>query len=189
MEFYKNQGQGLRYHNSKSKAVSDDEKENPLNRAYSHSSGESTPPHTRHIRNLQQGYDMKVDISKFEGNMPPDNFIMPPDNFIDQITTVERIFDFKDIPKNFKVKIVAIKLRKHASIWWEHLKRQQQHEIRDCILTWEKMKRELRRKYFPDHYKQDAFMKFNNFKQKELSVEQMIARYLGGLHAELSDVV
>ena len=71
------------------------------------------------------------------------------------------------------------------------------------------MKRELRRKYFPDHYKQDAFMKFHNFKQKELSVEeytsefdhlmircdivepeeQMIARYLGGLHAKLSDVV
>ena len=32
-------------------------------------------------------------------------------------------------------------------------------------------------------------MKFNNFKQKQLSVEQMIARYLGGLHAELSEVV
>ena len=75
LEFYKNQGQGPRYHNSESKAVSDDEKENPLNRAHSHSSDESTPPHTRHIRKLQQGYDVKVDISKFEGNMSPDNFI------------------------------------------------------------------------------------------------------------------
>ena len=76
MEFYKNQGQGPRYHNSESKAVSDDEKENPLNRAHSHSSDESTPPHTRHIRKLHQGYDVKVDISKFEGNMSPDNFMI-----------------------------------------------------------------------------------------------------------------
>ncbi|KAM4081479.1 hypothetical protein ACJW30_11G095600 [Castanea mollissima] len=134
---------------------------------------------------------------------------MPPKNFIDWITTVEQTFDFKDIPKNRKVKIVAIKLRKHTSIWWEHLKRQRQHEVKDCIVTWEKMKRELRRKYFPNHYKQDAFMKFNNFKQKELAMEeyksefdhlmircdivepgeQMIACYVGGLHAELNDVV
>ena len=102
------------------------------------------------------------------------------------------------------MKVVAIKLRKHASIWWEHLKRQQER-----ITTWAKMKRELKRKYIPEHYKQDAFMKFHNFKQRELSVEeytvefdhlmirydvveqekQMIARYLSGLHVEISDVV
>ena len=71
------------------------------------------------------------------------------------------------------------------------------------------MKRELKRKYLPDYYKQDAFMKFHNFKQRELSVEeytvefdhlmircdivkkeeQMIARYLDGLRVEISDVV
>ena len=60
---------------------------------------------------------MKVDIPKFEEKMQPDDFI-------DWLTTMERIFDFKDIPYNREVKIVAIKLRKHASIWREHLKRQ-----------------------------------------------------------------
>ena len=53
---------------------------------------------------------MKVDILEFEGKMQPDDFI-------DWLTTMERIFDFKDILDNRKVKIVAIKLRKHASIW------------------------------------------------------------------------
>jgi hypothetical protein len=143
-----------------------------------------------------------VDIPDFEGKMQPDDFI-------DWLTTVERIFDFKDVPENRKVKVVAIKLRKHASIWWEHLKRQREREGRERITTWAKMKRELKRKYLPDHYKQDAFMKFHNFKQRELSVEeytaefdhlmircdvveqeeQMIARYLGGLRVEISDVV
>ena len=67
------------------------------------------------------------------------------------------------------------------------------------------MKRELKRKYL-HNYRQDAFMKFHNFK---LSVEeytakfdhlmircdiveseeQMVAHYLGRLHAELNDVV
>lgn len=53
---------------------------------------------------------MKVDIPEFKRKMQLDDFI-------DWLTTVERIFDFKDVPENHKVKIVAIKLRKHASIW------------------------------------------------------------------------
>ena len=69
-----------------------------------------------------------MEILKFEEKMRPDDFI-------DYLNTVERIFDFKDVPKNRKVKIVAIKLRKHALIWWEHLQRQRQWEGRDGIVT------------------------------------------------------
>jgi hypothetical protein len=39
------------------------------------------------------------------------------------------------------------------------------------------MKRELKRKYLPDHCKQHAFMKFHNFKQRELSVEEYTAEF------------
>uniref|UniRef100_A0A2N9IVE3 CCHC-type domain-containing protein n=1 Tax=Fagus sylvatica TaxID=28930 RepID=A0A2N9IVE3_FAGSY len=84
---------------------------------------------------------------------------MQPDDFIDWLTTVERIFDFKDVPENRKVKVVAIKLRKHASIWWEHLKRQREREGRERITTWAKMKRELKKK------------------QKELPVEEYTAEF------------
>ena len=71
------------------------------------------------------------------------------------------------------------------------------------------MKHELKRKYFPDNYKQDIFLKIHNFRQKEMTVakyiaefdhlmlkgeltepdEQTIARYLGGLKYEISNVV
>lgn len=107
------------------------------------------------------------------------------------------------------MKIVAIKLKKHASIWWEHLKRQRARERKSHIETWEKMKKVLKKKFLPDNYRQDAFLKFHNYKQKDLSVddytvefeylmlrcdilkpeEQTIARYLGGLRAEICDVV
>uniref|UniRef100_A0A2N9IIC5 Reverse transcriptase n=1 Tax=Fagus sylvatica TaxID=28930 RepID=A0A2N9IIC5_FAGSY len=164
LEQYENQRRGARHHGSES------DNENPFHRAHSHSSGESTPPHPRFVRNSRPGFDMKVDIPDFEGKMQPDDFI-------DWLTTVERIFDFKDVPENRKVKVVAIKLRKHASIWWEHLKRQREREGREHITTWAKMKRELKRKYLPDHYKQDAFMKFHNFKQRELSVEEYTTEF------------
>jgi hypothetical protein len=56
LEQYENQGRGARHHDSE---IDD---ENPFQHAHSHSSGGSTPPHPRFLRNLQPGFDMKVDI-------------------------------------------------------------------------------------------------------------------------------
>ncbi|KAL3532845.1 hypothetical protein ACH5RR_006366 [Cinchona calisaya] len=71
-------------------------------------------------RNYHQDYGVKVDIPDFEGQLNLEDFI-------DWLTAIERVFNHKNIPKYKKVKIVAIKLKKHASIWWENLKRR-----RDC---------------------------------------------------------
>ncbi|GKV47692.1 hypothetical protein SLEP1_g54564 [Rubroshorea leprosula] len=79
---------------------------------------------------------IKIDILDFEG-------CFQLDEFINWLHTVERVFELKDIPDDKRVKLVAIKLKKHASIWWENLKRSQEREGRNKIRTWEKMRREL----------------------------------------------
>ena len=60
---------------------------------------------------------MKIEIPEFVGKAHPDEFI-------DWLSTVERIFDLRDIPEKLKVKLVVIKLRKSASLWWDHVKNQ-----------------------------------------------------------------
>ncbi|GKV27101.1 hypothetical protein SLEP1_g36308 [Rubroshorea leprosula] len=145
---------------------------------------------------------IKIDIPDFEGRLQPNEFI-------DWLYTVECVFELKDIPDDKRVKLVAIKLKKHASIWWENLKRSREREGRNKIRTWEKMRRELTRKFLPDRYYQDNFVKFHNLQQKYLTVEeytmefeqlmmkcdvrekdeQTIAQYLGGLDYDISKVV
>ncbi|GJZ21204.1 RNA-directed DNA polymerase, eukaryota, reverse transcriptase zinc-binding domain protein [Tanacetum coccineum] len=118
--------------------------------------------------------DLKADIPVFEGKIQPDEFI-------DWLNTVEQIFDYQDVLEDVKVKIVAIKLKKHASVWWEQLKLRRSH----------------------------AFLQLHDFTQQKLSVaeyteqfdhfmlrcgivepeEQTIARYLRGLHKEIYDVL
>jgi hypothetical protein len=66
-----------------------------------------------------------------------------PDEFIDWLNTVERVFEYQDVLEEEKVKIVAIKLKKHASIWWEQLKMKRAREGKQKIITWEKMVKEL----------------------------------------------
>ncbi|KAI5327722.1 hypothetical protein L3X38_027118 [Prunus dulcis] len=68
-----------------------------------------------------RNFDMKVDLPEFEGTIQPDDFV-------DWLNTFEHIFDYKEMLDEKKVKIVAIKLRRSASAWWEQLKTR-----RDCI--------------------------------------------------------
>ncbi|GKV27135.1 hypothetical protein SLEP1_g36340 [Rubroshorea leprosula] len=75
---------------------------------------------------------IKIDIPNFEGRLQLNEFI-------DWLHFVARVFELKDIPDNKCVKIVAIKLKKHASIWWENLHHNREREGRSKIRTWEKM--------------------------------------------------
>ena len=62
---------------------------------------------------------------------------------------VEGVFEFHEPPEAKKVKLVAIKLRRNTSFWWENLKKLREKESKCKITTWDKMKKELKCKYLP----------------------------------------
>ena len=57
------------------------------------------------------------------------------------------------------MKLVAIKMCKNTSIWWEKLKRKRERDGEKKIQTWKKMKKELKRKYISFNYCQDIYLK------------------------------
>ncbi|XP_021758696.1 uncharacterized protein LOC110723661 [Chenopodium quinoa] len=77
---------------------SPDEDFNPFHQPEGeYSSGEtSRSRRTRHPRNQEKEFGIKVEIPDFEGGVHPDEFI-------EWLHTVERVFDFKDIPDERKV--------------------------------------------------------------------------------------
>ena len=66
-----------------------------------------------------------------------------------------RIFDFKEYSEENKVKLVAIKLKGYASLWWENLKRKRNREGRRPNQTWEKLKRELKMRFLSENYRRE----------------------------------
>ncbi|WRX11629.1 Retrotransposon gag domain - like 10 [Theobroma cacao] len=178
------------------------DEENDTNPFHQNLSSDEEVPIRRLRTAVARDLGIKVDILEFEGRLHPDDFL-------DWLYTVERVFELKDIFDEKRVKLVAIKLKKHASIWWENLKRQREREGRYKIRTWDKMRRELKRKFLPEHYRQEIFIKFQNLRQKTMTVEeytmefeqlhmkcdvhepeeQTVARYLGGLNVGIADVV
>nr|GFB17832.1 RNA-directed DNA polymerase [Tanacetum cinerariifolium] len=94
--------------------------------------GHSSRQHRR-VRRSRHDFDFKFDIPKFDGKIQPDEFL-------DWLHTIQKVFDFKKVSEDRKMKIVSIKLQKHASLWWENLKMRRVCEGRKTIRTKEKMK-------------------------------------------------
>ena len=68
----------------------------------SSSEGDS-PRHPRRGRRHSSNFnDFKVDIPKFEGKLDPNDFL-------GWMQTIERIFEYKEISKDKKIKLVALK--------------------------------------------------------------------------------
>nr|GEY48207.1 reverse transcriptase domain-containing protein [Tanacetum cinerariifolium] len=150
-----------------------------------------------------RNFRMKIEIPEFVGKAHPDEFI-------DWLSTVERIFDLRDVPEKLKVKLVAIKLRKSASLWWDHVKNQRVKDGKSKVETWAKMKKLLRAKFLSVNHRQEAFIAYHNFSQRASSSvedfivefdrlrmrcdvdeeeEQIIARFLGPLQPHIAGVV
>ncbi|GJY43103.1 RNA-directed DNA polymerase [Tanacetum coccineum] len=145
---------------------------------------------------------LKIKIPEFTGKVHPDDFI-------DWLSTVERVFDVRDIPDKLKVKLVAIKLRQHASLWWDHVNKRRRIKGKSKVETWEKMKKLMKAKFLPENHRQEAFLDYHNLSQQNMTVEevinefdklrmrcdvveeeeQVVARFLGVLKPEIADIV
>ncbi|GKD63689.1 reverse transcriptase domain-containing protein, partial [Tanacetum coccineum] len=100
-------------------------------------------------------------------------------------------------------------IKKSASLWWDHVQNQRYRKGKHRVESWDKMKRLMEKKFLPVTHKQDSYLEFHNLKQQTLTVEefisefervhmrcgveeneeQTIARFLGGLRTDISDVV
>ncbi|GKD08117.1 reverse transcriptase domain-containing protein [Tanacetum coccineum] len=62
-----------------------------------------------------------------------------PDDFNDWLSMVKQVIDVRDIPDKLKVKLVAIKLRQHASSWWDHVNKRRRIEGKAKNITVEEV--------------------------------------------------
>ncbi|GJR01061.1 putative reverse transcriptase domain-containing protein [Tanacetum coccineum] len=98
----------------------------------------------RYRDDLIRSLGLKIEIPEFTSKVHRDDFI-------DWLSTVERLFDVRDIPDKLKVKLVAIKLRQPASLWWDHVNKTRRIKGKSKVETWEKMKKLMKAKFCWGH--------------------------------------
>ena len=86
--------------------------------------------------------DLKVEALKFDENLNLKNYL-------DWVQAIERIFEFKEYNDEKSFKFTIIKLKGHASLWYEHLKKSRASEGKSKFKTWSKLKKYMDKRFLP----------------------------------------
>lgn len=98
--------------------------------------------------------------------MPSFNGQMHIEAFLDWISEVERFFDYMNIKESKKIKLVAMRLKGGASVWWDQTTMKKAKFQKKPANTWSKMKQLLRERFLPIDYEYILYIKYQQCKKK-----------------------
>ncbi|GJV46316.1 putative reverse transcriptase domain-containing protein [Tanacetum coccineum] len=155
-----------------------EESENPFFDSDGSSSDEQPDRPRRNQREANRRWEsgMRVNILKFDGNT------LNPKGFIDWLVAVEEVFEFKDVPENKRVSLIATKLRGRASAWWQQLKLTRERVGKTRVTIWRKMKKLLRENFISHNYQR----LMTDIQEID---DQLVSCYIGGLRVQIMDSV
>jgi len=83
---------------------------------------------------------------------------------------VKHIFEYNDVLEDNKVNLVALRLRKYATLWWTNLCAKRVRNQKRKIRPWENMKAKLKSWFLPPTHIQDSYSPLHNNAQGSLNV-------------------
>lgn len=113
--------------------------------------------------------------------------------------------EFKRVPLDRCVPLIATRFRGRAAAWWSQLKKSRAREGKNKIVSWDKLQKQLKKNFLPFNYEQILFQKLQSLRQGSRYVEdyatefflllnridlqdsekQLIARFFGGLRQNI----
>ena len=173
---------------------------------------EDEQPHyddRRHRRNRRRNQHNEERFGKLKFTMPQFEGGSDPEAYLTWELKVDKIFRVHNYSERKKVAMAALEFDGYALIWWEQMLNEREEAGQGDVRSWAEMKRELRARFVPKHYRRDLFDKLQNLKQGSLSVdeyykemekamiranviedeEQTIARFMSGLHRNIQRIV
>ncbi|KAF7149579.1 hypothetical protein RHSIM_Rhsim02G0208700 [Rhododendron simsii] len=114
------------------------------------------------FRRWESGF--KLDIPEFKG-------CSQPDEFLDWVAAVEEILEFKEVPLDTRVSLVATKFRGRAATWWQQLKQTRERQGKEKIHSWEKLLKHMRASFLPHNYTRSLYQQLQNLRQGSKSVD------------------
>ena len=89
-----------------------------------------------------------------------------PEELVDWIYSMEKHFDFSEMPKDKKVKFVVTRLQGHALLWWDDVHGERRRAHKQPIKSWSRMISKLKDKFMPRDYQLTLYRHMQNLRQR-----------------------
>ena len=146
--------------------------------------------------------EIKVDIPEFHGGSQPEELL-------DWLVAVDEFIEFKEIPAHKQVPYATTRFRGYAASWWNQLKISRHRRGKDKIVSWDKLKKHMRKTFISYNFERLLFQKFHNIQQGNRQVDdyanefyqlltrvdvqdsedQLVARFIAGLRPQLQNML
>ena len=100
-------------------------------------------------------------------------------NLMTSLTRRTILIAFKSLKGSWKLKeyndensfkLVILKPKRYALLWYEHLKKSMAREVKSKIKIWSKLKKHMDKRFLPPSYKQQLHLKIASLNQENLMV-------------------
>ncbi|KAL8127779.1 hypothetical protein AgCh_014632 [Apium graveolens] len=122
------------------------------------------------VKDSDEVYDPGIDLGYFTG-------LGSIDDFVEWVTQVDKISAYTGWTEMRIFKIAALKLTKKAGLWFDNLNTKRVRSGKEKIMTWTSLKKKLRAKYIPLHYKFECIMKMTSLSQGTISVSEYTSEF------------
>ncbi|KAL8135315.1 hypothetical protein AgCh_010108 [Apium graveolens] len=122
------------------------------------------------VKDSDKVYDPGIELGYFTG-------LGSIDDFVEWVTQVDKISAYTGWTEMRIFKIVALKLTKKAGLWFDNLKTKRVRSGKEKIMTWTSLKKKLRAKYIPLHYKFECIMNMTSLSQGTMSVSEYTSEF------------
>ncbi|XP_057250722.1 uncharacterized protein LOC130591424 [Beta vulgaris subsp. vulgaris] len=122
-------------------------------------------------KSFKHDYRVKADIPLFYGTMGVEEFL-------DWQIDVDRFFEVMEVLENKHVKMVAVRLKSTAAVWWDKLVMQWQRQRKGPVKTWRRMKQLMLERLLPEDYEQILYKMYKECVQGKRSVTEYTAEFL-----------
>ena len=111
------------------------------------------------------GENIKLKIPNFEGKNDPEAYL-------EWEKKVDWIFDCHSYSEQKKVKLAMIEFTAYAMIWWDQIVISRRRNGERPVQSWGEMKVLMRRRFVPNHYYRDLYLKLQGLNQGYKTVDE-----------------
>ena len=102
-------------------------------------------PELRYFRSILGATSRpKPELSTYDGSLIVEHLI-------DRIIELDKYFKYDEIEEDKRVRLVATRLKGHASLWWDSVQAERRKN-KSLIKSWDRMVENMRANFFPKYY-------------------------------------